>query len=182
MGFVRSAEYKYISFMAARETDTGFEDNQVSAVLSLAPTVPLVSTDSINMNNSTILSAENQFRSISSQRGWMSIPLLAYFAAYSHISMGVWLQWVLAYSVRAGLLWTASSLFLLALRYVNRSVVSFVTETYAASFNFTLFIFGIIYFPKFTIAFMVIWIFWAFFWCIVRPVEPADKKASTTKV
>ncbi|KAI1744132.1 hypothetical protein F4680DRAFT_406299 [Xylaria scruposa] len=111
-----------------------------------------------------------------------SLGLVRYFYAYSRIPMSVWLQTVFAYSVRAFLLWTMLSLLLLASRYIKQSAVSFVTELYAATFHITIGIFGIVYFPVFTIKFLSLCaIAWALE-ALAQPVTPASPEALPIKI
>ncbi|KAI1755235.1 hypothetical protein F4782DRAFT_440910 [Xylaria castorea] len=140
------------------------------------------------MINSTISSTANlgPVRFIPSQGGWKSkiigsIPLLANLSAYSHIPMSVWLQFAFAYSVRVLLLWTMLSLLLLASRYITQSVVCFFTEVYAATFYTTVGIFSIVYFPKFTFAFVGLYLAVLALKTLVKLVETARSKASATK-
>ncbi|KAI0458734.1 hypothetical protein F5B21DRAFT_459253 [Xylaria acuta] len=169
--------------MTAGKLNTSFRDNQTT-VSTLSPG----STNSINMNNSTILSTANlgPVRFIPSRGGWKSkiissISLLAYFSAYSHIPMSVWLQLVFAYSVRICLLWTMLSLLLLASRYVNRSIVALISEVYAATFRTTVGIFGIVYFPKFTFVVVGLCMVLSGLKSLFTPIKPAGSSASTTK-
>jgi hypothetical protein len=84
------------------------------------------------------------------------IPLSAYFKAYSQIPMSVWLQLGFALLVRMLVIWTLMSLLLLLYRRTNKPVISFIAELYASSFGFSLCLFGIIYFPTITGAFVTL--------------------------
>ncbi|KAJ8123743.1 hypothetical protein O1611_g9523 [Lasiodiplodia mahajangana] len=74
------------------------------------------------------------------------------FKAYSHVPLYIWAQWVFAHSVRIVCIWTLMSAGLWVYRRTPKAFVDLVAELYASTFVYSLVVFGLFYFPVFTVS------------------------------